>query len=181
MDISKIKHLVKSNGDKFIFVENGEPEIVMMSFQEFEKLAGNNVHQPIRHSPMFDALAGGPISTDDSWANRDGMGYASASNIYPARTSSTPTRLAEATAKRVGGRDTIVDGSIMLPQTQSQSTRSNGVYERSVFETREEELLETEFIPASQEYPPGKFDSLEVGSGGLPIRLEDIRLEDLPI
>lgn len=38
MDISKIKNLVKSSGDKFIFVENGEPEVVVMSFAEYEKL-----------------------------------------------------------------------------------------------------------------------------------------------
>jgi len=39
MDLSKIKQFVKQNGDKFIFMENGEPEIVMMSFDEYEKLA----------------------------------------------------------------------------------------------------------------------------------------------
>lgn len=44
MDISKIKNLVKQNGDKFIFVENGEPEVVMMSFGEYQKLAEYNVN-----------------------------------------------------------------------------------------------------------------------------------------
>ena len=45
MDMSKLKNLVKQNGDKFIFVENGEPEMVVMSFVEYKKLTG----QP--HSP----------------------------------------------------------------------------------------------------------------------------------
>lgn len=39
MNFDKIKNLVKQNGDKFVFVENGEPEIVMMSFGEYQKLA----------------------------------------------------------------------------------------------------------------------------------------------
>lgn len=46
MNLSKIKNLVKQNGDKFIFVENGEPEVVMMSFHEYEKLAnGGNIEK----------------------------------------------------------------------------------------------------------------------------------------
>ncbi|MEK7090277.1 MAG: hypothetical protein AAB930_01700 [Patescibacteria group bacterium] len=46
MDLSKIKNLVKKNGDKFIFVENGEPEVVMMSFHEYEKLTnGGNIEK----------------------------------------------------------------------------------------------------------------------------------------
>ena len=40
MNLSQIKNLVKRNGDKFIFLENGEPELVVMSFQEYEKLNG---------------------------------------------------------------------------------------------------------------------------------------------
>lgn len=51
MNLSKIKNLVKQNGDKFIFVENGEPEVVMMSFHEYEKLAsiGNVEKRPYIH------------------------------------------------------------------------------------------------------------------------------------
>lgn len=50
MDLSKIKNLVKQNGDKFIFVENGEPEVVMMSFREYEKFVGGV------HSASHDIL-----------------------------------------------------------------------------------------------------------------------------
>ena len=39
MDFVKIKNMVRENGDKVIFMENGEPELVMMSFAEYEKLA----------------------------------------------------------------------------------------------------------------------------------------------
>ena len=31
--------MVRENGDKVIFMENGEPELVVMSFMEYEKLA----------------------------------------------------------------------------------------------------------------------------------------------
>jgi len=39
MELSKLKNLVRDNGDKVILVENGEPELVVMSFAEYEKLA----------------------------------------------------------------------------------------------------------------------------------------------
>lgn len=56
MDISKLKNLVKQNGDKFILVENGEPEIVLMSFHEYQRLTGgdtdNNAPLRDRH-PVF--------------------------------------------------------------------------------------------------------------------------------
>lgn len=45
MDFSKIKQLVKLNGDKFIFLENGEPEIVVLSFHEYQKLLRSGVSQ----------------------------------------------------------------------------------------------------------------------------------------
>ncbi len=93
MDFSKIKNLVKQNGDKFIFVENGEPEMVMMSFNEYQKLAG---------------------------------------------------------------------------QKMGHTTR--GEYRAEFADLGREHLQETEFVvPAVVE------------SAGLPVRLEDIRLEDLPI
>ena len=38
MDLSTIKNFVKQNGDKFILVEDGEPEIVVMSFREYERM-----------------------------------------------------------------------------------------------------------------------------------------------
>ena len=38
MDLSTIKNFVKQNGDKFIIIEGGEPEVVVMSFREYERL-----------------------------------------------------------------------------------------------------------------------------------------------
>ncbi len=43
MDLSKIKNLIKRNGDKVIVVENGEPELVVMSFKEYEKITEAHV------------------------------------------------------------------------------------------------------------------------------------------
>lgn len=42
MDLSRIKKIVKQNGDKVILVENDEPEIVMMSFSEYEKMVNGS-------------------------------------------------------------------------------------------------------------------------------------------
>lgn len=39
MDFIKIKNMIRENGDKVVFMENGEPEFVVMSFVEYEKLA----------------------------------------------------------------------------------------------------------------------------------------------
>lgn len=38
MNLAKIKDLIKKNGDKFILIDNEEPEVVMISFQEYERL-----------------------------------------------------------------------------------------------------------------------------------------------
>ena len=35
--------MVRESGDKVIFMENGEPELVVMSFTEYEKLARANL------------------------------------------------------------------------------------------------------------------------------------------
>lgn len=42
MDFAKIKYFIRKNGDKFILIENGEPELVVMSFREYEKLANGS-------------------------------------------------------------------------------------------------------------------------------------------
>ena len=42
MDLLRIKDLVKRNGERLILIEQGEPEIVMMSFSEYEKLAADS-------------------------------------------------------------------------------------------------------------------------------------------
>ncbi len=41
MDLARIKKIVKQNGDKVILVENDEPEVVVMSFAEYEKLTAH--------------------------------------------------------------------------------------------------------------------------------------------
>ena len=42
MNLSRIKNLVKENGDKVILVENDEPEVVVMSFREYERISANH-------------------------------------------------------------------------------------------------------------------------------------------
>ncbi len=63
MDIGRIKKLVKDNGDKFVFVENGEPELVVMSFREYEKLSEHQYSKSRSPSPesrtaLFDEPLG---------------------------------------------------------------------------------------------------------------------------
>ena len=44
MNLSRIKNLVKQNGDKVILVENDEPEVVVMSFSEYERMANGHAN-----------------------------------------------------------------------------------------------------------------------------------------
>src|SRR3989344_5817164 len=59
MDFGKIKHLVKTNGDKFIFLEDGEPDIVVLSFAEYQRLLrgvpGSHA-LPMRRPDMYRAM-----------------------------------------------------------------------------------------------------------------------------
>lgn len=76
MDFNKIKNLVKQNGDKFIVIENGEPEIVLMSFKEYEKLAGNGSN---RQKPEYEAP-----KLSEEYADLDPRGLEETELIVPA-------------------------------------------------------------------------------------------------
>lgn len=57
MDLAKLKQFVKQNRDhKFIFVENGEPDLVVMSFAEYERLLERE-DDPVGYSNLFQAGA----------------------------------------------------------------------------------------------------------------------------
>lgn len=40
MNLAALKQIIKTNGDKCILVENDEPEYVLMSFREYQRLSG---------------------------------------------------------------------------------------------------------------------------------------------
>lgn len=124
MDLSRIKNFIRLSGGKYILVENGMPELVVMSFEEYERT--------LKHT-RSEARA---ISMPS-----------------PART--TP-------------RD-----------------------EFEPVDLTADRLRETEFVaPEDAKHPFTKVPddaSVHLSRGelfsgpGLPVRLEDIRLEDLPI
>lgn len=62
MDLGKIKNFIRQNGDKFIVVENDEPELVVMSFGEYEKLVGNN------HANTSERIIHGRINSGTSFS-----------------------------------------------------------------------------------------------------------------
>jgi PHD/YefM family antitoxin component YafN of YafNO toxin-antitoxin module len=47
MDLNEIKKLIEIDGGKFIIVENGEPVMVMMSFEEYRKKLNLKEEKPI--------------------------------------------------------------------------------------------------------------------------------------
>lgn len=130
MDLSKIKNLVKQNGDKFIFVENGEPEVVMMSFGEYQKLSQRDPN--IR---------------------------------MPSELSESPKKFyADHSDDRFGA---------FGPHTEFKET-----------EFMAPVVAESAGLPrytTSTADIGGKNEVVEDVIRGLPVRLEDIRLEDLPI
>ena len=50
MDFTKLKKLIKKNGDTFIFVEGGEPEMVLLSFAEYERLRNSDARGARQHN-----------------------------------------------------------------------------------------------------------------------------------
>lgn len=40
MDFAKIQKLVLEHGDKFVILQDGEPAMVVMSFSDYERMAG---------------------------------------------------------------------------------------------------------------------------------------------
>ena len=49
MDLQKIKQFVKQSGDTFVIIEEGEPSLVVMSFEGYEKI--RNGKQEKRGNP----------------------------------------------------------------------------------------------------------------------------------
>ena len=65
MDFAKIKNLIKQNGDKFIIIENGEPELVVMSFAEYERISKSR-EQPSRQEIEPEAEEMTPAAVAES-------------------------------------------------------------------------------------------------------------------
>ena len=135
MDLSRIKQFVKHNGDKFIVMEDEEPELVVMSFKEYEEIVAA--------------------------ANRNG-----------ARTELEKEW--ESDSFKLSSSQFYSDN---FPK-EKQAFENND-YSESEEEvgSREEVVVEGEELDVSHHHSPVK----QVMSHGLPVRLEDIKLEDLPI
>ncbi len=128
MDWIKLKNLVKQNGDKFVFMENGEPEAVMMSFHEYQKLFGGDADIP------------GP----------EGSGSRSQSDL----------------ATQMHSQDAnVVRQAHRLEQNRMTDNAERDLYSQNPHDP---------FVSLASNRERGP-------SVGLPVRLEDIRLEDLPI
>ena len=64
MDLSRIKNLIKGNGDKLIVVENGEPEIVVMSFEEYSQMVNGGGFGLKRADSPAGAVGGAEEETE---------------------------------------------------------------------------------------------------------------------
>lgn len=123
MDFWKMRKLIKQNGDKIIVFENGEPEAVVMSFHEYEKLM----------------------------------------KVFPEVVSVGP------------GQETFVPLSVAAMPPEQAAAQEQQFSDFSSMDSFEEETKEPVWPTLAHAEPTG------VSSSGLPLRLEDVRLEDLPI
>lgn len=168
MDFVKIKHMVRENGDKVIFMENGEPELVMMSFVEYEKLARlhlseakERVHAE-RHVTMQTTL--NPVLDDGALHSAAHMNTNNEATLRQDRRAFTPPLSQE----RAGFKDGV--------KTNEQLPK----------EVEDDTMHETEFL-APVESVQVRVASLNGYDriGGLAVEesrhAADIRLEDLPI
>jgi len=163
----RIKNLVKTNGDKFIVVEDGEPQMVVMSFPEYEKLVTHEVKEGIAAEQAKSQESGAPRNDFLEDFDSFGLEYGKDAGIG----FGPPVgRLAD------GGGESAAIMPISLDEYRSASTppettddipplfeRGLGIEEAG----REDQKM---------------FDQpKEVPVGSRPLHLEDIRLEDLPI
>ncbi|MGB2762103.1 MAG: hypothetical protein WBC21_01010 [Minisyncoccales bacterium] len=55
MELNEIKNLIKIDGGKFIIVENGEPVLMIMGFDDYKKIIGNTTKSSSeKTSPLFE-------------------------------------------------------------------------------------------------------------------------------
>ena len=69
MDLSRIKKLIKQNNDKLIFLENNEPDLVIMSFAEYEKLLNRSTIPPEKNLKLPDnpsSLPADPLEQEEA-------------------------------------------------------------------------------------------------------------------
>jgi hypothetical protein len=55
MDLQKIKQFIKNTGDTFVFVEEGEPSLVVMGFRDYDQL--------LRQPKVGKSLAGNAMQS----------------------------------------------------------------------------------------------------------------------
>jgi len=128
MKFSALKGLVKRNGDRFVLMDNDEPQIVMLSFEEYARMAS---HVPV--SPQSDN-----------------------------HRFSVPQ-----TAARHASDSAVTDARIPDPGLINAE-----------FDERGERPAEDD-MTLSQDGNKGRDTGPR--TKGLPLRLEDLRLEDLPL
>ena len=53
MNLDKIKNLIEKDGGKFIIVEDGEPVLTVMSFEDYEKIINGYKNNPFEQADLM--------------------------------------------------------------------------------------------------------------------------------
>ena len=163
MDLSKIKNLIKRNGDKIIVMENGEPELVVMSFKEYEKITDANMRPSEERRPSVERG-----STQHTSAN---VGSTEPNSANVSVSPRNPSFSRPAPVERVElGEDVEKETEVVMPMRPSEERRPS--VERGSTERTSANVGSTERSCANV---TADYHQLR------PLRLEDIRLEDLPL
>ena len=62
MDLARIKNLVRNGGDRFIIVENGEPEVVVLSFLDYERMVNGGAKNAPNHNETEEDIQGSNLA-----------------------------------------------------------------------------------------------------------------------
>ena len=144
MDFTKLKQLVRQNGDRLILVDHEEPEAVVLSFAEYERLAGGcDGECNCEHARNMPAAAS--VVKGDA----------------------TPRVISRFSEKIDSGDDV---------NAAMEAAKDQGMQEDPF-----SSIIPAEVSPsAGRKRSPIGFSDMAIDQE-MPVALEDIRLEDLPL
>lgn len=181
MDLARIKQFVKTNGDKFIVVEDGEPQMVVMSFPEYERLMAQETAKesagarPV--TPQEEWKTPGPEGPENDFLDDlelCGLGHEKDAGIdFGASVRQSADERGITSAPNPLGVSPLTGSTPFGRGRDEYAAHAIGDVP-SFFEVPrdQEEDREVRHAPRLAK---------EAFTGVMPLRLEDVRLEDLPI
>lgn len=175
MDLSRFKKLIKKSGDKVIFVEDGEPDMILMSFDEYESLIDESDFDPEKELGEYSSEN---FNSFDKF-NLEEKG--SSNYETPPVVELESSEVSEEKDKDEFDFGDRKKGSFSSV-ADDWSPNGFGIGDPPETEEGLSSRSDADIIEEKQEKSAQIIDfSSENSSRNIPLRLEDIKLEDLPI